>query len=486
MRRHGCSAPPKYAHWDPILGYDLFRRTASSIAKGHSFPFEQSLFDKYGKTFQANSWGNTKIYTMDAQNIQVVLKSHFKSFEVGALRERLLSPFMEKSVFTADGAAWAHSRAAIKPVFQRAQVADLAPLAVHVDRFLDLLPVDGSVVDLQPLLKRLFLDRATEFVFGVSADTLLPNPSLDTEQFLQNFDLVMQGVGLRQAYGKFTFLRGRERKWKQAIKRVHAVVDGWIAEAGKSRTVLDSDDGRTTTPKIVLANELAKVYTDHTELRSQLLNVFFPARDTTAIGVADIFFNLARHPKVWQKLRREVLQTPGPLTYSTLKSMKYMQCVINESLRLLSPAGRTWRLTTHPCILPNGGASSNSPIFVAPGTEIHIVWWATHRDPAIWGPSASDFIPERWESAELLKSSAGIGGAAYMPFLAGPRACPAREMVLVEAAYVVARVVGRFERCESEGGEGFVEEHRLTMQSRSGVKVRLLVGDGKRGQGGVE
>ncbi|KAL8726650.1 MAG: hypothetical protein Q9166_006609 [cf. Caloplaca sp. 2 TL-2023] len=454
MRKHGCSLPRKYFHWDPILGYDLFRKTAHSIANGDSFLFEKSLFNTYGKTFAANSWGNTKIYTMDPQNMEVVLRSQFRSFAVGTLRENLLKPFMEKSVFTSDGTAWAHSRAAIRPVFQRVQVADLAPFAVHVDRFIKLLPRDGSMVDLQPLLKRLFLDRATEFVFGKSTDTLLPQPSLDTEEFLQNFDNVMRGVGLRQAYGKFTFLRGRELEWKQAIARVHAVVDNWIAEALTNK---GKDDGGDQCSQVILVKDLAKNCTNHTELRSQLLNVFFPARDTSAIGVSDIFFNLARHPRVWRKLRNEVMQAPRSLTYETLKSMKYMQHALNEN-----------------CILPQGGgADGKGPIFVRAGTELHLVWWASQRDQDFWGDDASVFRPERWEDPNLRV------GLEFMPFLAGPRVCPAQQMVLTEAAFIVARIMQQFETLENRDDEfSFVEEHRLTMQSRNGVKVSLIPATG--------
>ena len=153
-RKLGCTAPPRYPHRDPILGYDLFKLTTQSIQDGDSFPVEQRLFQEHGMTFKVNQWGSTAIWTMDPQNLQVVL-SQTKNFIVAPLREGLLKPFMERSVFTADGPEWAHSRAAIKPIFQRAQVTDLAPFAVHVGRFLDLLPRDGSTVDLQPLLKRM-------------------------------------------------------------------------------------------------------------------------------------------------------------------------------------------------------------------------------------------------------------------------------------------------------------------------------------------
>lgn len=80
-----------------------------------------------------------------------------------------------------------------------------------------------------------------------------------------------------------------------------------------------------------MLHELVKDTQDRRFLRDQLLNVFLPARDSSAIGLSDLFFNLARHPEVWRKLRSEVLKINQPLTFDLLKSMKHLQCVLKES-----------------------------------------------------------------------------------------------------------------------------------------------------------
>lgn len=100
------------------------------------------------------------------------------------------------------------------------------------------------------------------------------------------------------------------------------------------------------------------------------------------------------------------------------------------------------------------------------------MWWAAQRDKDLWGADAEEFRPERWEGDHpSLKSRSGWD---YMPFLAGPRVCPARQMVLTEAAYILVKMLQKFSIMENRDPEwGFVEEHRLTMQSRNGVKVAL-------------
>jgi hypothetical protein len=43
----------------------------------------------------------------------------------------------------------------IKPIFTRAELSDIDHLASFANRFMALLPDDGSMVDVQPLLRRL-------------------------------------------------------------------------------------------------------------------------------------------------------------------------------------------------------------------------------------------------------------------------------------------------------------------------------------------
>lgn len=54
-----------------------------------------------------------------------------------------------------DGPQWKKSRTLIKPTFDIAHIANLDRLGPFVDRFMELLPRDGSTVDLFPLLKRM-------------------------------------------------------------------------------------------------------------------------------------------------------------------------------------------------------------------------------------------------------------------------------------------------------------------------------------------
>lgn len=143
----------------------------------------------------------------------------------------------------------------------------------------------------------------------------------------------------RTASGRALALFNRDSEWLRAYTKVHAVIDGYIQSAleqhlAKNATVLSTSGSSTIASEqssFSVLHELVKDTQDRHFLRDQLLNVFLPARDSSAIGLSDLFFTLARHPEVWRKLRSEALKIDQPLTFDLLKSMKYLQCVLKES-----------------------------------------------------------------------------------------------------------------------------------------------------------
>lgn len=171
MRRNGCLPPPKYAHKDPILGLDMFLDQFNAMKRGDTGETERERFRRYGKTFEANSWGTRCIHTMETTNIQVILAQCFDRFGVEPMRLHIGEPFIGKGVFSTDGVYWRYSRGLIKPVFARAQVADLAALDLHLDRMMNRIPRDGSTIDLQALLK--LMVRLCPFTSLQPADGLM-------------------------------------------------------------------------------------------------------------------------------------------------------------------------------------------------------------------------------------------------------------------------------------------------------------------------
>ncbi|KAI9642244.1 hypothetical protein NHQ30_009046 [Ciborinia camelliae] len=471
-----CLPAKKYPHKDPIFGLDLFLQLGRAHKTGHLLSTHRQLHATLGKTFQAKSWGTPVLYTCEARNIQTVLAHAFPNFgkvKVKAREEKQRggASFMPQGIFTADGEAWHRGRALIRPTFARGEISNFESLERHVERFLLRIPGDGETVDLQPLVKNLFLDISTEFLFGESVESQSPNAPFDSREFLTAFDTAMRGLGARMMLGKLKFLRGRDLEFKAAFGKVHAYIEKHV-----TRVLADPKNAGETSaspsqgPKqYVLLNEMARETRDPVDLRYQLFHVFIPAHESTGVAVSDIFFHLARDAERWARLRAEVLSaTRGrEISFELLKSMKYLRWVFNESLRLHPTAGTLRRTCHHDTMLPaGGGPSGESPILLLKGSSVVLNIHVLHRERSYWGDDADEFRPERWENLRPTWE--------YLPFSGGPRICPAQQLVFTDAAYIIVRVMQRFEKMENRDPLPWMERVRMTVDNANGVKVRMV------------
>lgn len=167
-------------------------------------------------------------------------------------------------------------------------------------------------------------------------DSLLPDQPQDCAGFIKAFDYCLYGLGARVRLGPLRFLH-RDQKWLESIQVVHKQVDQYIDKAIEYVQSEKSDLGNldeTMPDRYILLNEMAKQTQDKLDLRSQILTVFMPGRDSTAHALSNVLHVLARKPDVYEKLREEVLQLgDDELTFETLKSMKYLQWILNEGKR---------------------------------------------------------------------------------------------------------------------------------------------------------
>jgi cytochrome P450 len=237
---------------------------------------------------------------------------------------------------------------------------------------------------------------------------------------------------------------------------------------------------------------------DPAQLRSELLNVLLAARDMTAGLLSSILYFVARHADVWAALMAEVEQLEGRVPdYDTLKRMHVLRSIIDESkflrpgwkrvfllidptlsaLRLHPPVPINMRFAERDTTIPRGGGPDGlSPVFVAKGAAVHYSVWAMHRLPSIYGADAEAFRPARW-----LDASSGDDkntapplrpGWGYLPFNGGPRVCLGQQSALIDASYVVVRLVKHFARIEARGSV-FRESIALTLSHADGFKVAL-------------
>ncbi|KAK8196854.1 cytochrome P450 52A12 [Phyllosticta capitalensis] len=490
----GCQDPPFYNPWDIFGVFNVYGMMSADKVKGVPQLVLQRWHEsskKLGYPVRAmrfNVTGDTILFTSEPKNIQAMLATKFKDFSLGPRRINNFEPLLGHGIFAADGKDWEFSRALLRPQFAREQVSDLDLEEVHMQNMMKALPVnpDGwtSLTDVEPLFFRLTLDSATEFLFGESVDSQLSalpgrsatnttSPERDERVFAYAFDkaqwYLSQGARLDTKYWL-----AHTKTFHKLCADVHAFVDYFVQLALAREKGAPPPKGANGKDKYVFLHAIADQTRNPAILREQLLNILLAGRDTTASLLSWTIWLLAQHPDVWTKLRSTILdefgsyEDPEEITFTRLKSCKYLQQVLNEVLRVFPVVPLNSRRCISDTTLPRGGGpTGESPIFVPAGTEVNYSVYVMHHRTDIWGEDAEDFKPERWEGRKP--------GWEFLPFNGGPRICLGQQFALTEASYVVVRLMQRFDAVEGVGLESRPVRHGLTLTDApaDGVRVRL-------------
>lgn len=163
--------------------------------------------------------------------------------------------------------------------------------------------------------------------------------------------------------------------------------------------------------------------------------------ETTSLVSAFLFWNLSMHKDVQDKLRKHIRQalepTKGVITYESLKSMNYLEQVLNESMRITPPAGVHMKSCTEPITLegPDG-----IKCHLKPGDPVFISSTGIHKDPKYW-PEPEVFNPERFSPENQAKRNKNV----FFPFGEGPRMCLGMRFAITMIKLVTATILTNYE-----------------------------------------
>lgn len=454
LKKSGAVKAPFHGDW--LLGWKYVVQISSCQTAGTLPEFFQERFtERNFKTFRGFLGGRSCINTKDPENIKALLATQFNDFALGT-RYKAMNCTLGAGIFTLDGQGWKHSRAMLRPQFARGQVGHVTSLEPHIQALAARVrEANGGQFDLQPLFFELTIDSGTEFLFGESCESLRADRSAYLEPgsfdklkddfpgaFNHSQTVLFNRVTLQNLY----FLNDGFA-FRKSNKVVHDFTDFYVKkalDASEDEVEKVSENGYT------FLYELAKQTRDPKLLRDQCLNILLAARDTTAGLLSFVFFELARNPAIFKRLREEILETFGDgydlslINFESLKKCEYLKWVLNEALRMYPSVPLNFRVAQRDTTLPHGGGKDGmSPIFVREGTPVSYSVYSTQRDEDFFGKDAHVFRPERWGEPAAKKY-----GWAFVPFNGGPRICLGQQFALTEASYTVVRLLQLFKHLE--------------------------------------
>jgi cytochrome P450 len=351
-------------------------------------------------------------------------------------------------LFSAEGEDWKRQRALIMPAFRESNlVRRFDSLRTITERLVDALApaaANAEPVTILDFCMRYTVDVMAQVGLGEDLNTLQRGGDELQSHFETIFGMLLRRVLAPLPYWRY-FKLPKDRELDRALAASGGRLRDMIASAQRKleqnpqraaapETLLDamilaaqSGETGTATHKLSQAELLANVYT-----------LLLGGEDTTANTLAWIVYYLAAHPETQRELRGEVDRVLGDSAtlpdHARSADMPLLTAIAHETLRLKGPA---------PFVaLAAARDVSIGDVHVPAGTAVFLLLRAVAlRLPG--SANADQFDPKRWldpdnaARSELARTS--------LPFGAGPRICPGRQLALIECALAISALVKHYE-----------------------------------------
>ncbi|OQU82743.1 hypothetical protein SORBI_3005G015600 [Sorghum bicolor] len=443
------------------------------------FPYFHHWNRVYGSIYLYSTGNIQSLFVTDPDMVKEL--ANCKSLDLGKPRylQKQLGALLGTGILTANGDLWAHQRKVIAPHFFMDKVKGMVDLMAESAN--EMLVSWEDIVDRGGGSAEVVVD---EFLRNFSADVI--SRVAFGSRFSEGKEIFSKIRQLQVAMAKqdiFAALPGSRylpTQRNREIQKLSASIRDLILDIARRHEEEHDDPPATSSASssdgllrsiVEGAKAAAGAFSSCTAedfIVDNCKNIYFAGHETTSTTAAWCLMLLASHPEWQSRARAEVLevrrqQGQKPVDADTIRKLKTVAMVVQETLRLYPPAPFVTREALRDVTL--GG------LHVPSGTGVRVPIALAHRDPAAWaaGGEPDGFDPGRFAN--------GVAGACrpphmYMPFGVGARTCAGQNLAVVEIKVVLALLLPRFELALSPG---YVHRpaFRLTVEPGSGVALVL-------------
>ncbi|KAK4161030.1 cytochrome P450 [Cladorrhinum sp. PSN259] len=390
-----------------------------------------------------------------------LLTTHCYEFKKPALLSRLVEHVIgHRGVIFIEGEPHKAARKRLKPLFSGTSIKRLLPLfqkkAEEMTRWFEK-GLDQSGVatfDIGPVYSKMTIDVIGVAVLGVELENL---SSTDESQkrwdFLPCYAVLFEQSPLSAL---LTFIdmavpiRWIPLKANRDFVGAGAQIRKMTAEVIQNRVQEVNEKAQSGTASggnDLLTMMIEDMYNLEGEeglgqdyIVDEMLTFLLAGHETSASALLWATYAMATKPAIQDKLRAEILtlfeasdpNNKTPPTMAQIESLPYLDCFLKEILRVYSPSIFGYREALNDLYLCGE--------FIPKGTVIMYSPHITCLSETVWGPTAGEFIPERWEKAK------GPTSDPYTTnyFLNGPRVCIGKQFAWVEIKTLLIELVPKF------------------------------------------
>ncbi len=375
----------------------------------------------YGTVSQVRAGPSRMVLLANPEDIADVLVKRAELFYKTRSTKTLLAPLLGDGLVTLENDRHRQHRRIMQPAFHMRQVQHYTDSMVTQTQAWLQQRTPGETLDLVPAVATLMLNIVIETFFSAAlAETDTVRTALQT--FSKALDLRVRSPIPLPRWLPTEHNRILNHAMTTLDKVVYHLIADRRQQPGTHYDLLggllaehDAENEQSLTDK---------------EIRDEIATIFFAGYETTTTTLSWIFYLLAIHPPVRQKLHAEITQTlNGSVpTAESLKQMPFLQQVIKETLRLYPAAWLFDREPTQEVSIGGYEVRAGQTLFISP--------YVVQRSPAYFD-MPDEFLPERF-TPEFEKQ---LPRFAYFPFGGGSRICIGQPFALHTIALLLATLI---------------------------------------------
>ena len=366
-----------------------------------------------------------------------------------------LAPLLGNSVFLTNGADWARQRRIIDPAFQGGRLRDTFP-AMWAAGQAAVARMPVGLVDVEPQMSHAAADVIFRALFSIPIENDV------AAQVFDQFRLHQRSQPLVN-FAAFVPLpawlpRVHRRGAKATARAIRALIAG-LTHARAAQIAAGAAPNDLATKIMTTQDPETGRGFDAQEMVDQVAIFFLAGHETSASAMAWALYLLASHPDAQARVAAEAASLGDTPDFGALSQLGFTRDVFREALRLYPPVPMMVREN----ICPEDMRGRD----VAPGAQIVLSPWHLHRHERIWD-NPDGFDPGRWQT----EAGRVCSRDGYIPFSAGPRACPGAGFAMAEGVLLLAMLVRQF-RFSVVDGRVPVPVAHLTVRARDGIWLNV-------------
>nr|QLI62171.1 cytochrome P450 22 [Streltzoviella insularis] len=396
------------------------------------------------------------------------------------------------------GEKWHDMRATLSPAFTSSKMKQIMPFMAQIsDNIIEHLK-DHQLedIDLGDIMHRYTNDVIASAGFGLQVNSLKDkeNEFYMAGQNLFKFNAVQKLLFIATAIfpGLLKILKinlfpektikffrhlvtsTMEYREKNNVERPDIIQLLMQASKGILKHTADSNEkdvGFAATKEIVKPQGAVRQWSQD-ELCGQVFLFFIAGFESSASVLVMCIHELTINPEVQEKLYQEIRtfhKKNSSLTFDNITELKYLDCVLNETMRKWTSAMIMDRVCVKPYELPPPREGAKT-LQLKPGDFVYNSLYSIHMDPKYY-PQPKLFDPDRFSDENKHK----IKPFTFMPFGVGPRNCIGSRFALLEIKLLVYKIVLNFKLLKCEKTSDPIELHTedFNIKAKGGSWIRM-------------